>query len=135
MNVPKLGILLVAANLMNAGCGVHTVPGGSTGIVHAGATPLCDIQVTMHRLEDGRVKSVGFGVSGPDGRFALVQTNAAGPLWLSPGEYRCTVESVGPVPLQFPRAYSEPGKTPVKVTWPTADQQLDVDLPAPVLRR
>jgi hypothetical protein len=130
MRVQLLGCLLLALHVAACGCGVSPVSGGSSGTIRMGETPLSDIQVTVHRLAGDRIETIGFGVSGPDGKFALVRNGAAGPLWLSPGEYRCTVESVGPVPVRFPQVYGQAGTTPFKVEWVSSDQELELELPS-----
>jgi hypothetical protein len=131
-----LDLVLLIVNVALAGCGgARPVAGGSAGALHAGDVMLCDIQVTIHQMDGGSSRVVGFGVSGPDGRFALVQNGAKGPLWLSPGEYRCTVESVGSVPVRFPKEYAKAETTPLKISWTSDKHQLDLDVPAPLASR
>ena len=101
-------------------------------MLHSGRTPLCDVQVTVHRLDGDQWQPLGFGVSDAEGYFELVQNQAAGPLKLAPGEYRCTIESNGPHMWRFPPEYSDPGPTPLKIEWSAADRLLDLELPAPV---
>lgn len=124
-------VMLAAAAALSGCGGPRPVAGGSSGVIRSGDTPLCDIQVTVHQMDGGAPKVVGFGVSGTDGRFTLVQNGARGPLWLSPGEYRCTVESVGPVPMRFPKNYGSAETTPLKFSWSNSDRQIELDLPSP----
>ena len=65
------------------------------GTLRAGSELLADIQVTMHQVDGGSLRRVGFGVTDRNGSFELVTNGAQGPLWLSPGEYCCTLESAG----------------------------------------
>lgn len=114
------------------GCGTKAVSGGTTGQLWVGSSCLCDIQVTVYRIEETGVSPVGFGISGPDGCFALLQNDAAGPLWLPAGDYCCTVESVGPVPVCFPNEFRQPAATPLRIVWEAQDRQLDLELPTPI---
>jgi hypothetical protein len=107
------------------GCGAHAVTGGTPGILHFEGKPLTDIQVTVHLLEGSTTHPVGFGVTVRDGSFKLVKNGAQGPLWLSPGEYCCTLESAGS-PVKIPKQYSQPDTTPLKVSWSSSDSTLSL---------
>jgi hypothetical protein len=87
-----------------------------------------DICVTIHRVNETASEPIGFGVTANDGTFQLVKNEALGPLWLPPGEYRCTLESVGS-PIRIPREYTKSGSTPLKVSWSAADKSLELDVP------
>lgn len=113
-----------------AGCRPQPVPGGTEGVVRVGTTRLADIHVQVFPA-DGAAP-VGFGVSEPDGAFELRQPHAAGPLWLPAGEYRVTIESVGPTPLVFPAEYNRPETTPLVIHWTGEEQMLDLELPEPM---
>ena len=115
--------------LLLAGCGPRPVTGGTTGTLRAGGELLGEIQVNVHKLEGSTLKLIGFGVTREDGTFQLVQPGAAGNLWLNPGEYRFTVESVG-APYAFPDEYTKPETTPLKTVWPSSGNVLALEIPA-----
>jgi hypothetical protein len=71
---------------------------------------------------------VGFGTTDNAGHFELLTPDGQAALYLEPGNYTFTLESVGP-PVQFPEEYLQPETTPLKVTW-TADMS-SLDLVAP----
>lgn len=125
---------LLAIALLGCG-GPRHVAGGTTGTLHAGSVQLGDIQVTVHRVTGATTEVMGMGITRSDGRFELVQPGARGPLHLASGEYRVTVESVGPVPLRFPREFGSAEKTPLRVEWTTESSQLDLEVPLPVAGR
>lgn len=113
------------------GCGgVQPVTGGTPGVLHAGTETYSDMQVTVYRVEGGDLNRSGFAITKSDGTFELVSNDAEGPLVLTDGEYRCTLESAG-APLQFPRAYAKAETTPLKVTWLSSDVKLDLQVPVP----
>jgi hypothetical protein len=127
-----VALAALAAALL--GCGVRPVTGGTKGVLRSGGAPLGDIQVTVHEADGSAWRAVGFGVTAADGTFELVTNGAAGPLWLSPGEYRCTLESVG-APVQIPKVNTLPDTTPLTVTWSVGDLSLNLEIPAvPKLR-
>jgi len=112
------------------GCGrVKPVTGGTIGILHAGDDYLSDIQVTVHKVDGSSLQPIGFAVTAADGSFELVSNGAKGALWLSPGEYRCTLESAG-APVQIPKEYAQPDTTPLKVSWSAGDDELNLEIPA-----
>ena len=126
-------LALVFLMTVTAGCGVKSVPGGTTGQLFADGVPLSEIQVTVHTVDQGSAQPIGFGVTATDGSFDLVTNRAQGPLWLSSGEYRCTLESVG-APVRLPKEYLHADTTPLKVTW-SSDGDLDLQIPpVPPLR-
>ena len=122
-------LLILASALLGCG-GVSPVTGGTEGRLHAGNDMVGDIQVTVHQIEGNSSKSIGFGVAGMDGSFRLLTNGAQGPLHLSPGEYRCTLESVG-APVVILKEYTQAETTPLKITWSAESRQLDLDIPAP----
>ena len=118
--------------LFPLGCGgPASAPGGTKGRVHCGSADLGDIQVTVHRADHGFFEAVGFGVSGADGQFELRDNMADGPLWLTPGKYRFTIESTGPTVMVWEKAFGDPSKTPLRRVWTEDDSVLDFDLPEP----
>lgn len=129
------GVLVLVTTLLIGCGGARHVAGGTPGTLHAGSMLLGDIQVTVHRVTGPTSEVVGMGITRADGRFELVQPGAKGPLHLAPGEYRMTVESVGPVLLRFPMEYRSAEKTPLRVEWTVADSQLDLEVPLPIASR
>jgi hypothetical protein len=98
-------------------------------VLHYAGKALCDIQVTIYQRDGGSPKPIGFGVTANDGTFRLMKNMASGALWLAPGEYCCTLESVGS-PIRIPKAYASAETTPLKVTWSRANQSLDLEAPS-----
>ena len=120
---------LILPPLILAGCGgAAPVAGGTKGVLHAGDQLLGDIQVTVH-AKDGMVwKPLGFGVTAFDGSSELVTSGAKGPLWLSPGEHRCTLESAG-APVAIPLELAQADTTPLKFTKTAESTALDLRAP------
>ena len=110
------------------GCsgGVRGITGGTAGELRTGDSPLGDIQVTVHQVEDGSTEPVGFAIARSDGSFERVTPGAEGPLRLTPGEYCCTLESAG-APVLISKEFSNPKTTPLKIEWSAGDQSLDLD--------
>jgi hypothetical protein len=124
-------VLLVAAALPGCG-GVKPVAGGTHGTLKVAGQLLSDIQVTVHQVEGGSTRPVGFGTTIADGIFELVTNGALGPLWLDAGEYRFTLESAG-APVQFPKEYTRADTTPLKRTWAGGDSNLELEVPTAVI--
>ncbi len=126
---------IVFALVTLVGCGgVHPVTGGTFGELHFGGDPLGDVQITIHQVEGSSYETIGFAATKADGSFELVTPGAKGPLHLSPGEYCCTLESVG-APIVIPREYMQAETTPLKVSWQSGDSHLDLDFkPAKIIR-
>ncbi len=128
-------ILILALPLAVAvllGCsGVKPVIGGTEGTLRVGNEYFSDIQVTVHEVDGSSFQPVGFGVTDTDGIFRLVTNGAQGPLSLPPGEYRCTVESVG-APVQFPGEYAQANSTPLKISWSDGDTELELKVPSAI---
>ena len=121
-----IGSLLILGTL--AGCGPTPVPGGTTGTLRVGGHVLLDMQVTIHSADRPSAKPVGFGTTGTDGWFELYQNGAKGPLWLLPGDYVCTLESIG-APFEVPKEYQSPETSPLKVTWTDGEASPDLEPP------
>ncbi len=114
-----------------AGCAPQGISGGTTGQIRTESSPLADVQITVYRVEGTDIHEAGFGISNPDGEFSLVRTGAAGPLWLEPGEYRFTLESVGPVFMKWSPEYATAARSPLQQQWGPADHNLDLVVPVP----
>jgi hypothetical protein len=122
-------IVMCAVAAGAPGCGPQPISGGAKGLLRAGGQPLSEVQVTIHQAAGNDWRPIGFGVTSSDGTFELVTMNAEGALWLAPGEYRCTLESVG-APVQIPREYATPETTPLAVDYVATDQSIDLAAPA-----
>ncbi len=121
----SIAMVVLAAAL--AGCGVRPITGGTKGVLRVDGKFVSDLQVTVHQLAGGSLHAVGFGVTANDGSFRLVKNNATGPLWLTPGDYRITVESVG-APIRIANEYARADATPLKVSWSARDDRLNLDV-------
>jgi hypothetical protein len=115
--------------LFLAGCGPQPVTGGTGGTLRFGGTPMSEVQITVHQPAGAGWEAIGFGVATTDGSFELVTSGAAGPLVLAPGNYRCTLESVG-APLAIDPQYAQAATTPLEIAWPTSDGRITIDIPA-----
>jgi len=113
------------------GCGPRPTTGGTPGTFQYGGLPRVDVQIQLHRQPSQ--EHVGFGVTTADGKFQLISPDAKGPLFLSPGEYSITLESVGTDPVLFPTEYTSPTTTPLRHVWSASDTSLDIQIPAPTL--
>ncbi len=117
------------------GCGgSQSVAGGTKGVLKVGGEAISEIQLTVHQVEGGSTKPVGFAVTTADGSFELLKTGASGALWLTPGEYRFTIESIG-APIQFPQEFGQPESTPLKAVWSANNRELTLEGPAPTSTR
>jgi hypothetical protein len=124
----RFSLLLAAAAVSLAGCGgVQPVAGGTAGTLSFGDQLLSDIQVTVYESDGGSWTPIGFGVTDREGWFELVSNGARGALWLSPGEYRFTLDSAG-APVQIPTEYTQADSTPLKSSWSEQDGELELKL-------
>jgi hypothetical protein len=106
--------VLLFAVVILSGCGVKPVTGGTRGTLSSSGNPLSDVQITLFRNDKGELYSFG---SGQYSRWRQLVTNGAmGPLDLEPGEYSCTLESVG-APIVIPEEYLRSDTTPLKLDW------------------
>ena len=114
--------------MMFAGCGPRPTPGGTAGRLTSGGLPLSEVQLTIHGVEGSEFRALGIAVPSSDGEFRLVTMEARGPLLLTPGEYRCTLESLG-APVVIPPEYTSPATTPWKIEWSDSSQLLQLEAP------
>lgn len=130
-HIPSL--LLLAVCLL---CGCSDSPakatGGTPGALTFADGVTSDINITIHQNSAGNFQPVGFGLTDVDGKFILYQTRAAGPLWLEPGEYVFTLESVGPS-IIFPNEYLNPQSTPLRLNWTADLESADLSVPQKLL--
>jgi hypothetical protein len=127
------GLVLLVLAAQFTGCGPTPVVGGTRGSLRDAGGQLSEMQITVHRSDGGAWHPIGFGVTADDGSFALVTNGAQGPLLLPPGDYRCTLESVG-APVQIPAEYVTADSTPLQVTWSAGSASLDLAVPVALLR-
>ncbi len=107
-----IGVGCLALSLLLGCQGKQSTPGGTPGVLTMkNGQPLPDIQVSIFS-ESHPNQILGVGVTGLDGTFVLRDPEAHRPLWLAPGKYRLTLESVGSIPLRMPESWSKPSKTP-----------------------
>jgi hypothetical protein len=133
---PRIGqtaifLLLIAITSFEGCQRVKPAIGGTPGNFVASSDLVGDIHVKIYQLDGDSLQPVGFAVTAADGSFQLLQNGAQGPLWLSPGEYRCTLESAG-TPVKIPPVYAKPETTPLKVSWSKDDQSLNLSVPIPL---
>ena len=125
-----IALFFVCSQLLFSGCGAETshVVGGTAGSLTAGEVPIPDFEIKVYKT--GSTVPLGLGTTGKDGKFQLVEPKGVSPLWLAPGEYVFTLESLGPVPPPLSPAYMNATKTPLKVNWKAVDKSLDLKVPA-----
>ena len=130
--IEKLACLSLSllALLMMQGCrsAASATEPGTPGILTLADQPCADFEVRVYRA--GQSAPLGVGLTGLDGRFGLINPDGAGPCWLTPGEYKVSIESIGPGALELPSTYSDPQNTPLNITWKAEDSQLTIALPA-----
>ena len=128
-----LSVFLFTVSLLS-GCSDAPAPatGGTPGTLTFGAGVTSDINITVHRSTAGSFQPIGFGLTDVEGKFILYQTGAAGPLWLEPGDYAFTLESVGPS-IAFPKEYLTPQSTPLKLNWTADSESADLSVPQNLL--
>lgn len=129
VNRLTMAVLLLGALLAGCGDRIPAVAGGTTGKLRSGEAAFSEIQITVHRVDQGSTTVVGFGDVLADGQFELVIPGAAAPLQLEPGEYRFTLESIG-APVTIPREFTTAESTPLKMTWTGEEPEIDLDIPA-----
>jgi hypothetical protein len=124
-------IYCVVSLLLPFGCSTSptsVVTGGTEGWLIVGDSPTPDFEVRV--FEVGSTNPLGMGVTGIDGNFKLMVPGGDAPLWLSDGEYAITLESIGAASPRMSAAYGNPAKTPLKVKWRSANQTLELKIPA-----
>ena len=124
-----LTVILFTISLLS-GCGDAPSPaaGGTPGTLSFADGVTSDINITVHRNSAGSFQPSGFGLTDVEGKFILYQNGAAGPLWLEPGDYVFTLESVGPS-ITLPKEYISAQTTPLKLSWTSDSKSADLTLP------
>ncbi|MFO0920918.1 MAG: hypothetical protein U0905_00285 [Pirellulales bacterium] len=127
-NCGRWAILLIGMVLYWGCQSKRSTPGGMPGVLLLkNGQPLADIQLSVFP-ESGSDELLGIGVSGLDGSFNLRDPQAHHPLWLEPGKYKLTLESVGTVPIRLPDAWGKPSKTPLRMEVLGRDTMLSVQV-------
>lgn len=115
------------------GCGGPTpVRPGTRGTISTSGRGLANVRVEVYRRDGDDAEFVGYGVSDAEGHLGLYEEDAAGPLWLEPGEYAMTLQSESPEPFTWPPDYLDAQKTPLKQIWNKGDKSFDLDVPEPL---
>jgi hypothetical protein len=109
------------------GCGTRPLKEGTAGVLRYHDQPPGNIRVTVNRLEKSSVKPIGFGVTAADGTFQLLTNSGRAGLKLSPGDYCCTLKSIG-AQVRIPNEYAQVNTTPLKVAWSAADENLNLEV-------
>ena len=125
-----IALFIVCSQLFLSGCGTersHDV-GGTAGSLVAGELPLPDFEIKVYKTSS--TVPLGLGTTGKDGKFQLMQPKGEGPLWLEPGDYAFTLESLGPASPPMSPTYTNASKTPLKVSWKVDDKSLSLKIPA-----
>jgi hypothetical protein len=127
----KFSVPFLIGVLLSTGCSstpTNVVSGGTSGSLVAGDVPLPDFEVKVH--DAANLNLLGFGTTGNDGRFQLVQSKGDSPLVLTAGNYVMTLASIGPAAPRISQAYTIASKSSLKVTWKPEDKSLDLKIPA-----
>ena len=134
MDSQYLRAVMATCFLVLFGCDNSPAPaiGGTSGTLKFGDQVTSDIVITIHR-KTGAVEALGFGTTQSDGLFVLYKPGAAEPLFLDPGDYCCTLESVGPL-VRIPKEYLDPKRSPMTFTWTEDSDTLDLTAPEQILK-
>lgn len=127
-----LEFFLVASILLGCDSGPGPAAGGTPGTLKFGDAVTSDVVITVQKANGSSFEVVGFGTTQQDGSFVLYKPGAVEPLFLEPGSYSCTLESVGP-PLKLPKEYLEATRSPLKIEWTADSKSLDLKAPAEFL--
>lgn len=121
---------LVILAILVGGCSqAPELPGGTRGTVRIDGKPLAEIQVTLFR--EPAEAPVAFAITRSDGQFELRALGTLEAAWLTPGEYRVTVESVGEHTIHWPAEYRDPRQTPLRQIVIDRHTALQIELPSP----
>lgn len=123
-------VLAFAAGCSSDGVGnPRDVAGGTVGTLTLGGVPKADLQVNV--FADGATppKRIGYGVTNADGAFTLIADDGKGPLRLSAGKYRVTLESVAADPIPIPPAVGDVAKTMLLKDWSGHETKWELAVP------
>ena len=129
-----LAVAVVVIAVSGCGSGTSPAKGGTPGKLTFGSDVSSYIRITIHRSGASGFEQLGFANTAADGSFVLYNSLATEQLWLEPGDYVFTLESIGP-PVQFPKAYVKPESTPLKVTWNSEMNSINLDMPPKLLEK
>ncbi|MFO0978767.1 MAG: hypothetical protein U0996_20335 [Planctomycetaceae bacterium] len=125
-------ILFAVSLLLGCDSGPSPAKGGTHGTLKFGDAVTSEIVVTVQKANGTSFEVVGFGTTQPDGSFVLYKPGASEPLFLEPGKYSCTLESVGP-PVKLPKEFLDASRSPLTVEWTADSKALDLTAPAKIL--
>jgi hypothetical protein len=108
------------------GCRERPVKEGTQGVLRFNNEPVANIRVSVNRVDPKGVKAVGYGVTEADGTFQLVTHGGRAGLKLAPGDYCCTLKSMG-ASVRIPNHYAEVNTTPLKLSWSDSDTSLNLE--------
>lgn len=127
--IPRWMLVGLTIGVASAGCSEPpSVRGGNIGRVTVGGQSWPEVQVTIYRGPATDALKLGFGVTNAEGRIELLAEEATGPLWLVPGDYLATAESIGP-PLEIAPACRDVAKTPLRFTIGNGQSEFALDVP------
>jgi hypothetical protein len=118
-------LILVVLIGLSTGCAERPVKDGTQGVLRFNDEPVANIRVTINRIDPKGVKPVGYGVTEADGTFQLVTHAGRAGVKLTPGNYCCTLKSMGGS-IRIPNHYAEVNTTPLKVSWLETDTSLNL---------
>ncbi|HWL08283.1 MAG TPA: hypothetical protein VNQ76_07760 [Planctomicrobium sp.] len=126
-------IVLIVSVMQMEGCSEpREIPGGTPGIIRIDSKGIADVQVTAYRKnQDQRFEPVAIGISGRNGEFELRKQDALEAVWLEPGEYRFTVESIGDIHIPWSPEFRNPEKTSLRQTRTDQDHKKLIELSVP----
>jgi hypothetical protein len=128
MNVRAFGFAALCIFVgLSTGCRDRPVKEGTQGVLRFHDEPVGDIRVTVNRVERKGVQPVGYGVTAADGTFQLMTHGGRAGLKLVPGDYCCTLKSIG-ASVRIPNEYAQVNTTPLKVSWSDRDTSLNLEV-------
>ncbi len=139
--------LLTAILCMSLGCGRshRSTAGGTPGqVVTASGHPLIDVLVRFHSHSEAQsaekddaqeakmAEGIAMGSTDLGGNFRLTTPDAKSAVWLTPGRYRVTIESMGSVPYFWNESLNDPRQTPLFLDWNGQPEQIELQVPDPI---
>jgi hypothetical protein len=110
-----------------AGCGERPIKEGTQGVLRFNEEPVANIRVTVNRVDPKGIRAVGYGLTEADGTFRLVTHAGRAGVKLTPGNYCCTLKSMG-ASIRIPNHYAEVNTTPLKVSWSDRDTSMNLEV-------